>query len=156
MFLATNYIKQFNYHKKAVNQCLTMIENIEILLSYNSLSVQEIFILLSQSNLYSLLSFIIYINDNMKFNETKNILNDSNVNYINSNIYLKKEDKENLINYFSLFGKSDLNGQIINCKKYKEIFKNRLDYIEKYEQPESKSISVLILGIGILVIILLF
>ena len=151
-----NYIKQFNYHKKAVNQCLTMIENIEILLSYNSLSVQEIFNLLSQSNLYNLLTFIIYINENMKTKENKNILNDCNMNYINNNLYLKKEDKENLINYFSLFGKSDLNGQIINCRKYKDVFKNRLDYIEKDELNESKSISVLIIGIGILIIILLF
>ena len=83
-----NYIKQFNYHKKAVNQCLTMIENIEILLSYNSLSVQEIFNLLSQSNLYNLLTFIICINENMKTKENKNILNDCNMNYINNNLYL--------------------------------------------------------------------
>ena len=65
----------------------------------------------------------------MKTKENKNILNDCNMNYINNNLYLKKEDKENLINYFSLFGKSDLNGQIINCRKYKAVFKNRLDCI---------------------------
>ena len=156
LFLAINYIKQCNYHLKAVSQCLTMIENIEILLSYNSLSSQEIFKLLSKNNIYNLLTFIKKINENMEVKENSYVLSSCNLEYINSNLYLKKDDKENLINFFSLFGKSDLNGQIMNCKKYKEIFKNRLDYIEKNEKNECKSISVLIVGIGILIIILLF
>ena len=133
-----------------------MIENIEILLSYNSLSSQEIFKLLSNNDIYNLLTFIKYINNNMEINKSNYVLSNCNQEFINSNLYLKKEDKENLIKFFSLFGKSDLNGQIMNCKKYKEIFKNRLDYIEKNEKIECKSISVLIIGIGILIIILLF
>lgn len=151
-----NYIRQCNYHQKAVSQCLTMIENIEILLSYNSLSVQEIFKLLSQNEIFNLLTFIKYINESMEIKENKYVLSTCNLEYINSNLYLKQDDKENLINFFSLFGKSDLNGQIMNCRKYKDIFKSRLDYIEKNEQKECKSISVLIVGIGILIIILLF
>lgn len=151
-----NYIRQCNCHQKAVNQCLTMIENIEILLSYNSLSTQEIFKILSQNDLYNLLTFIKLINNNMEFKENKYVLSNCNLEYINSNLYLKKDDKENLVNFFSLFGKSDLNGQIMNCRKYKDIFKKRLDYIEKNEIKECKSTSVLIISIGILIIILLF
>lgn len=155
-FLATNYIRQCNYHQKAVNQCLSMIENIEVLLTYNSLSVQEIFKTLSQNDSYSLLTFIKSIHKNMECDNNKYILNSCNLQYINSNLYLKKDDKDNLINFFSLFGKSDLNGQIMNCKKYKEIFKKKLDYLDENEKRDSKSISVLIVGVGMLLIILLF
>ena len=133
-----------------------MIENIEILISYNMLSVQEVFRILSENNTYIFLTFIKNINKNMEMNNGNYILSCDNKKYIDNNLYLKKDDKENLINFFSLFGKSDLSGQLTNCKTHKEIFKKRLNYIEKEEKYECKSTSVLIVGIGFLIIILFF
>ncbi len=86
---------------------------------------------------------------------SKYILSDENVVLINKSRYLKKDDKNNLLNFFSALGKSDLNGQITNCKTYKELFKKRLENIEKNELKQSKSMSVMIMGIGFLIVFLL-
>ncbi len=147
---------QCNYHHKAISQCIMMFDNIEILLSYNVLSTQNIFKLLSENDKYNLLTFIKNISTNMESKNSDYVLSCENQKYIYGNKYLKKEDKENLINFFSLFGKSDLNGQIINCKTYKKIFKKRFEFIEMNDKKECKSISTMILGLGFLVIILLF
>ena len=150
-----NYIKQIKLHTKAVNQCFLMIENIEILLNYNCLSVSEIFNRLSESDVYLYLSFIKNINNNIKTGTSDYILSNENIKVIQDNLYLSKTDKDNLISYFSILGKSDLNGQIANCKTYKEIFKKILIDLEKEETSQCKCTGTLIIGAGILLIILI-
>ena len=132
-----------------------MIENIEILLLFNGLTIQNVFKILSENNSYNLLPFIKSISDNMESGVSKYILSDDNILLIDKSRYLKKDDKNNLLSFFSALGKSDLNGQITNCKTYKEIFKKRLDNIEKNELKQNKSIGVIIIGIGFLIVVLL-
>ena len=95
-----------------------MIENIEILLHQHNIDTEEIFKILSMNNNYNLLTFIKPIYENMSID--KNILSNSNLLYIKNNKYFNEEEKELIINFFSLLGKSDLNGQLMNCKTYKE------------------------------------
>lgn len=149
-----NYIKKIKLHTKAISQCVLMIENIEILLSYNNLSVNEIFRILSNNKTYYLLTFINKINENLLINENNYILNKCNMTSIRDNCYLNNEDKEIIINFLSMFGQSDLNGQLINCKTYKDIFKMRLKDNEIKELKDCKSSGMLILGIGFLIVIM--
>ena len=91
-------------HIKAVNQCVHMVENIEILLSYNNLSVNEILNNLSSNNSLTLLDFIDRISSNLTNEISDYVLSEQNKNILLSNKYLDKNDKENLINFFSTFG----------------------------------------------------
>ncbi len=132
-----------------------MIENIELLLSFNNMTIQNLFKNLSENETYSLLRFIKPIYKNMESGIDKYILGDVNISHINNNYYLKKDDKDNLKNFLIALGKSDLNGQISNCILYKEIFKKNLDDVEKTEMLQCKNFSILIIGIGFLISILL-
>ena len=132
-----------------------MIENIEILLSFNKMTIQNIFKILSENETYSLLRFINPIYKNMESGIDKYILGDVNISYINNNHHLKNDDKDNLKNFLNALGKSDINSQISNCILYKEIFKKNIENVEKTEMLQCKSISVLIIGIGFLISILL-
>ncbi len=150
-----NYIKKIKLHTKAINQCVLMIENIEILLLYNNLSIQEIFKQLSNNKTYYLLAFLNKISENIDNKENEYFLSNDNITHIQNNSYLNNDDKEILINYLSLVGKSDLNGQIINCKTYKDIFKKKLKENELKELKDCKSSGMLILGVGFLIVIML-
>ena len=150
-----NYIQQSKNHIKCLKQCVLMIENIEILLSFNKMTIQNIFKILSENETYSLLQFVKPIYKNMESGTDKYILGDVNISYINNNYYLKKDDKDNLKNFFNILGKSDLNCQISNCILYKEIFKKNIDDVEKTEMLQCKNFSILIIGIGFLISILL-
>lgn len=143
-------------HIKAVNQCVHMVENIEILLSYNNLSTNEIFNILSTNNSLTTLDFIGKISSNLSNEISDYVLSEKNKNILLDNKYLDKNDKDNLINFFSAFGKSDLNGQLNNCKTYKDIFKKSVNKLEKNENKDCKSIGTIILGLGILLIILIY
>jgi stage III sporulation protein AB len=132
-----------------------MIEHIEILLSFNILTIQNIFKALSENEAYKLLTFIKLIYNNMESGISKHILSDKNLLHIKNNSYLKNDEKNDLINFFSVIGKSDLNGQISNCRLYKDIFKKKLDTSEKTELTQSKSVCVMIIGVGFLIVVLL-
>ena len=144
-----NCIQQSKNHIKCIKQIVLMIENIEILLSFNKMTIQNIF------KTYSMLNFIKPIYNNMVSGTDKYILGNVNLLWLNNTYYLKKDDKDNLKNFFNILGKSDLKGQISNCVLYKEIFKKSLDEIEKTEMLQCKSVGILIIGIGFLISILL-
>jgi stage III sporulation protein AB len=133
-----------------------MLENIEILLSYKRLSVNEIFYELANNDTFDLLDFIKKINHNMIKTNNNYILSCENKQFIISNNHITKNDKENLINFFSTLGKSDLNGQLLNCKTYKDMFKKNLEKLKKMEQNECKSTGTLIIGVGFLLVILIY
>ena len=69
--------------------------------------------------------------------------------------YIDGEDKEYLLGFFSLLGKSDLNGQLSNCKLYKTFFKNKLNIVEKTEGEKCKTSIALNLGAGLCLSILI-
>ncbi len=146
-------MRRIKAHTKAVNQCILMIDNIEILLKYNNLSINEIIELLANNDSYNYLSFIKTLNENMLLGKSSYILSEDNTAAINKSIYLNRNDKDNIIGFFSVLGKSDLNGQISNCKTYKEIFNKTLKVLESKEQFECKSAGTLIIGVGLLFII---
>ncbi len=155
IIIAINYVKKIKLHNKALSQCELFVENIGMLLSYNNLSVDEIFNSLINNQSYYLLSFIHEIHNNLRKNINSNVLSDENISHIKDNKYLDDEDKEIMINFFSLLGKSDLNGQIKNCKIFKDMFKKRLEENKLKELSECKSSGVLIVGIGFLIVIML-
>ncbi len=155
LVIAMNFVKQIKLHVKTINQCVLMIESIEIYLRYNNLSINEIFELLAENESYNHLTFIKRINDNIISGKSSYILSEENIKIIKNNSFLNSNDKDNVISFLSVLGKSDLNGQIANCKTYKEIFKKTLNCLEAKEQFECKSTSTLILGVGILFIILI-
>lgn len=151
--ISINYVNRIRQHTKAVSQLCLMIENIEIILHQHNIDTEEIFKNLSMNNNYNLLTFIKPIYENMSFD--KNILSKSNRLYIKNNKYFNEEEKELIINFLSLLGKSDLNGQLMNCKTYKEILKKRLKENEAKELTECKNSSILVFGIGFLIVILI-
>lgn len=151
--ISINYVNGIRQHTKAVSQLCLMIENIEILLHQHNVDTEEIFKVLSMNNNYNLLTFIKLIYENMSLD--KNVLSKSNLLNIKNNIYFNEEEKELIVNFFSLLGKSDLNGQLMNCKTYKELLKKRLKESEAKELTECKSSSILVFGIGFLIVILI-
>lgn len=151
--ISINYVNRIRQHTKAVSQLCLMIENIEILLHQYNIDTEEIFKILSMNNNYNLLTFIKPIYEIMSFD--KNVLNKSNLLYIKNNKYFNEEEKELIINFLSLLGKSDLNGQLMNCKTYKELLKKRLKENEDKELTECKNSSILVFGIGFLIVILI-
>lgn len=153
VIIAIKYIKKIKIHTKAVNQLCIMVENIEILLTQNNINVEEILKTLTLNNNFYLLTFINHINENMKYD--KNISSKANISHINKNKIFNSEEKEIIINFFSLLGKSDLNGQLIHCKTYKDIFKKMLNENELRESIDCKNSSILIFGIGFLIVILI-
>ncbi|MBQ8766043.1 MAG: hypothetical protein IJZ16_04505 [Clostridia bacterium] len=144
IYLAINCMNKIKLHNKALNESVLMLEQIEILLSYNNLNTEELFYELSLNNNYNFLTFI---NDGFKASAIE-----QSINKIKE---LNKIDKEILINYFSLLGKSDLNGQLRNCKIFKERLKDNLKKSMNNEVRECKSTGIIILGIGFLLVIYL-
>ncbi len=155
VIIAISYINKVKLHTKAINQCVLMIENMEVLLLYNNLSVFDIFKILSENNTYYLLPFIKAIYDNMNKKSNDYVLSENNILEIKRNNYLNTDDKETIINFLSLLGKSDLNGQITNCKTYKEIFKKKLKEHELYDVRNCKTSGMMILAIGFLIVIIM-
>lgn len=147
-------VKQIKRHTIAIRQCLLMVENIEIYLSYNNVSISELFFILDKSCLFSELYFIKAILLNVKNDSSEMILNDKTSNSIDSSVVFDANDKECIKGFLSMLGKSDINGQILNCKMYKETFRKKLNVLEDKEQDRCKSISTIILGFGMLLAII--
>ena len=148
------HVKQIKNHTKFLRQCVLMIENISILLEYNSLPIQEIFkCLLKNESLY-LLEFIEEICKKIDISSDFEFVYSSSLNSLKEK-YIDGEDKEYLLGFFSLLGKSDVNGQLSNCKLYKTFFKNKLNIVEKTEGEKCKTSIALNLGAGLCLSILI-
>lgn len=140
-------------HTKAVRQCILMIENIGILLQYSGISVEEIFKNLSVSSNYGLLPFVKEIHKRLgMLIEYEKAYQDVLSERVFTK-YLDSEDCEFLRGFLSMLGKSDLSGQILNCKMYSEFFKSKLNALEKSENNKCKSYVALIFGATLSVII---
>ena len=57
--------------------------------------------------------------------------------------------------FLSMLGKSDLSGQLMNCKMYSEFFKGKLNSLEKSENNKCKSAVALVMGVTLTAIILI-
>lgn len=132
-----------------------MIENVEILLEYRSLSIEEIFRSLSLSSSLTFLSFIGEINRRLGMRIDYETAYYEVVNEYCFSKYYDKEDRKYMTGFLSMLGKSDVSGQIANCKLYKEFFKTKLITLEKSEEAKCKSVGTLILGVGIATAIIL-
>lgn len=128
-----------------------MLENIEILLEHRNLSVDGIFNYLKNNDNFKKLKFIDYINNQ---NDYDNMSSEAFSSYENTR-YFDKEDIELLKGYFSVMGKTDLQGQISNCRLYKEFFKQKLLSLESEESTKCKSTGTIIVGAGVMLIILI-
>lgn len=146
VFSATASTKQIKNHTNFVRQCVLMIENVYILLQYNNLTVDEIVDFISDSDNYDLLFFI----DDL--HRLKGDFDSKYTKSINEKQLSKsfdREDKELLLGFFSMLGKSDLNGQLSNCKIYKEFFSKKLDELEKSEDIKCKNSFAIYIGLGL-------
>ncbi len=127
-----------------------MIENIEIQINYSNLKLADLIINLSNNSNYNSLIFIDEMKNRMTdicdFNCICNeVFNDHNIM-----ASFDDEDIELLKGFFSGFGKSDVTGQILNCKTYKEFFKNKLLLLESQEKIKCKSQTALTIGLGLI------
>ena len=138
-----------------MKQCFLVIDNIEILLSYRNSSVDEIIHNLIQNDLYNELSFLSVIESNINKNINDYACNKNVYSCIDSLKLLDEKDKESIKAFLFMLGKSDLNGQIMNCQVYKEYFKNKYRSLENKETEKCKSISAIIIGISLFIAIII-
>ena len=147
--------KQIKRKTQIIRQCYLMIENIEMNLGYKNSTTKEIFYDLYNSDLYSELCFISIIISNIKSNISDYICCDETFSCIDSVYIMDKTDKENIKSFLTMLGKTDFNGQIMNCKLYKDYFKNKLKLLEEKENSKCKSITTIIVGVGLFIAIII-
>lgn len=132
-----------------------MLENIEMLIEYRNLSVDSIFSYLSHNSTFSHLNFIDYISEKTSVERNYEKVFDDALSCRENVKNFDNEDIGFIKGYFSVIGKSDLAGQISNCRLYKGFFKQKLGKLEAEENIKCKSTGTFILGAGILIIIIL-
>ena len=142
-------------HTIKIRQCVLMLENIEIYIKYSNYNIRELFNLLSSNKSIDKLDFIHIILDRINaHDEFTNICDDVFKDRKSvSNFSLEEIDL--LKGFFSCLGQTDINGQISNCKTYKELFKSRLNILEAQEKTKCKSQMALSLGIGLILSIMI-
>lgn len=146
------YVKQIKNHTKSVMQVILLIENIKILIEYKNISITEIFNIVSSSDNYNLLLFLIEIKNGLNdyYKTLKCVFEDKKLFY-----GFDDEDVEYLKGFFSMLGTSDTNGQIVNCNLYKKLFETKYSKLEAIEKSKCKCTSTLSIGIGLIISILL-
>lgn len=130
-----------------------MLENIEILLDCTNIDLYNLFFNLSNEDNYSKLLFIkeisINLDNGLSFSDAyTSALVNSKKNYLDS------YDLDLLKGFFSILGKSDLDGQISNCRLYKSFFNRRLKVLESKIDEKCKSTYAISLGCGIMISII--
>lgn len=141
--------KQIKLHTHLVRQCVLMLENIEIYINYANHNIKEIFKVLSENDNFDALNFIDEIfkmlTDNSDYKSICNtVLGDK---YIMS--CFDEDDIELLKGFFLSLGQSDINGQILNCKTYKEFFKQKQALLELQEKAKCKTQTAITIGLGL-------
>lgn len=148
-------IRQIKNHTLAVRQCVMMLENIEILLKHRNLSVDNIFEFLRKNESLNQLKFIDSVAEDFEHEKDYDKVLTKSLATLDNTKYFDSADLELLKGYFSVIGKTDLSGQISNCRLYKEFFKQKLQKLENEENMKCKSAGTFILGTGVLLIIIL-
>lgn len=153
--LTLTAVRRIKNHTEAVRQSILLIENIEIMLEYRSLTVAEIFYNLSLLPSFSLLPYIKELNRSLSLgfeyeSSYRDILNDFALtkNY-------DSEDRNYMSGFLSQLGKSDISGQTANCRMYKEFFKTKLRVLQNDEDNKCKSLSAVIIGVGVMLSVII-
>lgn len=145
------YIKQIKNRAEALRQVYLMIDYIEICIKYQNLGLKDIFQHIYNSGKFPLLTFI---NDFEKLNFTADFSKYCFKNVKNLNIF-SPYSCELLKGFFSMLGKSDVDGQILNCETYKEFFKEEEEKAVQCEEQKIKTGSSLLFGVIILLLIII-
>lgn len=127
-----------------------MIENIEIQINYSNVKLSSLIVSLYGNSNFNNLLFLYEINKRMtEFCDFNNVCDDV---FDDKSImhFFDDEDIELLKGFFSGLGKSDVNGQILNCKTYKEFFKQKLSLLESQEKIKCKSQTAITVGLGLI------
>lgn len=148
-------IRQIKNHTLAVRQCVMMLENIEILLEHRNLSVENIFNFLKNNENYSQLKFVDCVAKDFENETDYDKVLEKSLSIQENTKSFDSADLELLKGYFSVMGKTDLSGQVSNCRLYKEFFKQKLQRLETEENTKCKSAGTFIVGTGVLLIIIL-
>lgn len=152
---AMQSIRQIKNHTLAVRQCVMMLENIEILLEHRNLSIDSIFDFLRNNENFSQLKFIDSVAEDFEHEKDYDKVLSKSLTVQENIKNFDGSDLELLKGYFSVIGKTDLSGQISNCRLYKEFFKQKLQKLESEENTKCKSTGTFIVGTGALLIIIL-
>lgn len=148
-------VRQIKNHTEAVRQSILLIENIEIMLEYRSLTVAEIFYNLSLLPNFSLLSYIKEINRSLSMGlEYERTYSDAVCDLSLTRNY-DSEDRNYMSGFLSMLGKSDVSGQLANCRMYKEFFKTKLRVLENDEDNRCRSLSAVIVGAGVMLSVII-
>lgn len=148
-------IRQIKNHTLAVRQCVMMLENIELLLEHRNLSIDCIFDFLSKNDSFTKLKFIECVANDFEIETDYDKVLAKSLSVKENIKNFDSADLELLKGYFSVIGKTDLSGQISNCRLYKEFFKQKLQRLESEENMKCKSAGTFIVGTGALLIIVL-
>lgn len=146
-----SYIKQIKNRTEALRQVYLMIDYIEICIKYQSLDLKEIFQHIYNSEKFSLLSFLKDFK-RLNFSADFSEYNFRTVKNLNT---FSPYSCELLSGFFSLLGKSDVDGQILNCETYKEFFKTESDKAFENEERKIKTGSSILFGAVLLLLIII-
>lgn len=146
--------EQTKGHILAVRQCVLMLETIEIYLGYSNLDICALFSNLVNESVYSKLMFIQKIYNELVSGNDFEFAYKKALNNVKLTRYLDKNDIDLLVGYFSILGQSDVNGQILNCKLYKQFFNKKLNVLENNEKSKLKSNFALSIGSGLIISII--
>ncbi len=102
-----------------------------------------------------------YILDNdryklMRFSNS-NSANDIAISFTNSDkCYLNKNEKDELVTYFSMLGSTDSEGQIQLCERYKLYFHQQLNHTDEDDRKKRKLYYSLGVFSGLFLVVILF
>ncbi len=147
MTVNLSFIKQIKVRTEALRQIVLMIDYIEISIKYQSLNIKDIFNQLRKSKKYNLLTFI------NSFVENNNL--ECDFNTLTFRKSFSSYTLQLLNGFFSMLGKSDIDGQIINCETYKCFFKDELQKTEANEERTIKTGTAIFFCIALFILILL-
>ncbi len=124
---------------------MLLIENIKILINYKNLNINEIFESVCDSDAYNNLTFLNDIKNGVsEYSETLN-------NVFSTNLVkcgFDNLDIEYLKGFFSVLGKTDTQGQLLNCDLYKSLFEKKYLQLEFDEKSKCKITPTLIFCCG--------
>lgn len=146
-----SYIKQIKNRTEALRQVYLMIDYIEICIKYQNTDLKDIFRHIYNSQKFPLL---VFINDFKRLNFTVDFAKYSFHSVRTANLF-SAYTCELLSGFFSMLGKSDVDGQILNCETYKEFFKREEEKAQICEERKIKTGSSLLLGAMLLMLIII-
>ncbi len=146
-----SYIRQIKNRTEALRQIYLMIDFIEISIKYQSLDLKDIFRHIYSSDKFYLLMFL----QDFKKSEFSTDFSKYNFRSIKKSNIFSPYSCELLDGFFSMLGKSDVDGQILNCETYKKFFKAEQESAKSAEERKIKTFSALLFGTVFLLLIII-